>query len=299
MTVTVNPVTPRQWPLARALTGKALHPDLPGLYGWLAFFADADGNTRLVGAVVLRVVDHEAVVWVAVAEPYRRLGVGRALAATAIGHAQRLGVVGVSAWQGLADTVAWAFCESQGFQRINTLDYFETTLADAEQFFAGYYQRFVQRGTIPDNLSLSCDGEVPWSLFQPLMEQEFGIAMAARLAGIASHGLAAHEWAVSLSLDGVAVAVAMGTVADGCASADAYTVAPAFRRGWAHIVFKYLVTKVKRERFPGDTRYCFSAADNHGDTRKLASLMAKRGLCIRGIKTERLYQCKLGKNDEY
>lgn len=258
--------------------------------GWLAFLPDADGGKRLAGAVVLRVVDSEAVVWVAVAEPCRRRGVGRALMDTAFGQAKCLGVAWLSVWQGVADAVGWAFCESLGFQRINTLDYFETTLEDAEQFFAGYYQRFLKRGTIPANLSVRCDGEVPWPLFQPLLEREFGIAMAARLAGIAVHGLEPNEWAVSLSLDGVAVAVAMGTVADGCASADAYTVAPAFRRGWAHIVFKYEVARVKREGLPGDTRYCFSAADNHGDTRKLALLMERRGLCMLGIKTERLYQ---------
>ena len=290
MTATIIPAAAQQWPLVRALTGKALYSDLPGLHGWLAVLTEADGGKRLAGAAVLRVADSEAVVWAAVAEPYRRRRVGRALLDTAIGQAKRLGVHRLSAWQGVADAAGWAFCESLGFQRVNTLAYFETTLEDAELFFGGYYRRFLQRGSIPANLKVLCGDEVPWPLFRPLLEQEFGINMAARLTRMVSHGLEPHEWAVALSLDGVPVAIALGTIAGGYASADAYTVAPAFRRGWAHIVFKYQVAKAQRERLPGSTRYCFSAADNHGDTRKLALLMEQRGLATRSIKIERLYQ---------
>ena len=281
----VVPCGPDRLRLVRAVSQLPLRAGLPNLKTWLAF---QDG--RLAGAAAMRHDAADAVAWVAVPEPYRRHGVGRALLDATLKSARNLGVAHCGTWQGVVDAGGWAFCEAAGFRHADTLEYFETSLAETEGFLSAYYEGARRRGGLPENLGVHRDAEVPWALFKPLLEAEFNAILGLRLGRIVTHGLVAGEWALALTLDGAPVAVTLGSATEGRVSLDAYTVAPAFRQGWAHLVCKYRLVKTLLARFPGDTRYGFSAGLAHGDTRTIARVMAQRGLCTQALKTERIYQ---------
>ena len=290
------PAGPHDWPVLRALTQIPVCPDAAtGLprQGWLAMAECPIHGLRPVGAALLHVAGHEAAAWIAVAAPWRRQGWGLRLWQACVDRAAALGVERVASWQAVGDAVGLDFCARRGLHLANTLEHFEATLSDAERFFGAFQQRLAARGSLPTELALRYDGDIDWRLFEPLMAQEFGPAMAARLDRIAALGLAAHEWACALMLGEQPVAVTLCSMVEGCVSHDAYLVMPEFRHGWAHITCKYLAARDLRLRFPGVERYSFSSSDRHGDTRKAARRSAERGMATRSVRIERWYHIDL------
>jgi hypothetical protein len=286
---TIQPVGLDRLALVRAVLQLPVRPGLPGLHTWLAFSGE-----RLTGGALLRREQQEAAVWIGVPDPYRRQGGGRALLAAVLAAAQDLGVTRLGTFRGVREETGGAFCTGRGWRLANTLQTFETTLDDAEQFFGRYERRLRSRGSIPAGLESRHGREVPWSHFRPLLEREFGLGVALRLGRLVTQGPAPTEWASALMLGDTPVAATLGHVDGDAAAVDAYAVVPEFRRGWAHIVSKYRVVQELRARFPDARRYQFSTADAHGDTRAAARLSAAQGYTTHRVGVEWHYELNLG-----
>ncbi|MBL8483710.1 MAG: GNAT family N-acetyltransferase [Rhodocyclaceae bacterium] len=288
----ILPAAACHWPLIRALSGLAVSAEPAVQHGYIAVM-DQGGERRLAGAGLVRAEGSGAAAWVAVAEPWRRRGIGRALFAATAGSARTRGATRMGVWQGVSEHSGREFCARLGLAHTDSVETFETTLADAESFFGSYYRRFAERGSLPSNLASVCGDEIDWPPFQALLEHEFGPAMAARLGRIAAFGLLPNEWASALWAGARPVAVTLGKLANGAIYTDAYAVMPEFRLGWAHIASKYLVIRDLRARHPQIATYRFSAARRHGDTRKAAYLGGQKGFWQRLLQVEHIYEFDL------
>lgn len=267
----------------RALTRLPLRVQT-GAACWLAFVPELADCPA--GAAALH---PGGALWLAVAPPWQRRGVGRALFAAAADAARARGLAHLASWRGSDDPVTAAFCAALGLRTARTIDTFETTLETAASFFGRHRDRLCARGSLPAGIGEQLDRDVPWGAYGAALIDAFGPPAAARLDRILRYGLDAHEWAHALHHDGRPVAVTLGSRSADWVATDLYLVLPAFRRGWAHIESKYRVARLLRRRYRELDRYRFSTADEHGDTRRAFEIGTRLGFRAERIARERYW----------
>lgn len=273
MTLTLHRCHPPEIKLLRTVLQFPLTTDNPSLSGWLALGTDAAHQAQVMGAVAIEGDQQGGLIWVRVLPPYRRQGVGSQLLEIALAEAYHRKIPELSTVPGSTELASQLFAQAHGFKLSLEMEDFEVPLQQACDYFQEFYQWFEKRGSIPSNLQQQWNQEIIWGAGKRLLDPHFGYVVKRQVNRIIAQGMQPTDWAFTLTLNNDLVGIGIGFLQENRVLSNAYTIAPVYRQGWAHVVGKYLCLKGLQQRYPERTLLVFSAGEMFSDTLKWSKKM--------------------------
>jgi GNAT superfamily N-acetyltransferase len=274
MAISTRLAHPGELPLARAILQLPLcRDDNAAQHVYLALDAEAG---RVVGAAAARVVEEDAVVWLEVLPSYRRRGIAKKLWKCLDPALSR--TVLQTAWHGVSDEPSSVFAKSLGFFPKHETICFEAGIDSYLNYFQQWTQRFEARGVIPPDLEECYGAEVDLVEAQSLLAPLFGITIQQNLSRMVAYGVTSRDWIYALRVQDQLIAAVVGYFDGPIVCGDAYAVAPAFRNGWAQMVFKYRVVADAVRRRPELRTFRGTAGTGFSNTMKWSQRIGARYL---------------------
>ena len=272
----IQPVEENELSVVRTILQVPLTTDTSGLTAWLALRPGHGTVPTVGGAAAMQIHDGVGVVWLDVLPAFRRQGLGRQQWLRLSARARALGIEQLQTWRGISDAAGHRFAAAVGLTPVSDAQLFDIPVDEAIAYFGLWHTRFRRRGSIPAGLVPWHDADLDWGAATRLLAPFFGTGVQHQLGRLVSHGLGPDDWAFAMTLDEALVGAAIGHYDGTVIWADAYAIAPAFRHGWAHMVFKYHWLTAKKARRPALERFRFFAGTQFSDTAKWARRMGAR-----------------------
>jgi hypothetical protein len=264
------PLAQQDYNILRAVTGLKLNPQHTNITALLAIEQRPGKTAQIAGAGILDVQGKYGRAWVHVLPVFRRQGLGSRLyhqLAKSAGHLMSE----LSPWKSTFDAEGSAFLAHHDFSLREQFDVYDAPREVAASHAEKHFRRLQKKGTLTGlNIYSRINEAVDVVDAQTLLGADFSAQYLRQFEKTALLGFAKDKWLLSLHEDKHLVGVAVGKFSEDSLWTDAYSICPAYRRGWAHLVIKYKVAEILTDAHQHISRFKFCTGDKHNDTRSYA-----------------------------